>query len=91
MYCLTMIKTMQERIIQQVKARYFCHQDNGNDSALSTKGTLTGTSKMSTSKKGGTFTVTKKEDKEEDIFPLPTYKDYLCENEVISLNVGGYS
>ena len=85
---------VQEQTIKTVDSGHFYrgqHQNNNN--TIITKGTNR-TNKKSASKKEGTFIMAKKdngenEEEEEKDSTLPTYEEYLCENGVISLNIGG--
>ena len=75
-----------------VDKEHFQQQQQDSNSTINTKGT-DNTGKRSTSKKGRTFTIVKKdngevEDENEDPL-LPSYEESLRENGVISLSVGG--
>ena len=80
---------MRLRTIKAVKAGHFKKKED-NDSTISMKATAS-TSRRIALKKGAAFAKAKEEnneEEEEEALPLPTYKEYLCENGVISINVG---
>ena len=88
--CRNVSETVWQQTIKAVKAGHFKKKED-NDSTISTKATSS-TSRRSAPKKGAAFAEVKEEDEkeedEEEALTLPTYKEYLRENGVISLNVG---
>ena len=81
---------VREQTIKAVKAGHFRRKQD-DDRTISTKATVS-TSRKNTPKKGAVFAEVENDDDddqdEEEGLPLPSYKEYLRENRIISLNVG---
>ena len=89
MKCPNALVEVCQQTIKVVKVGHFAKKQDDN-STISTKATAS-TSRRSAPKKGAAFATVEEEDgneQEEEDLPLPTYEEYLCENGVISLNIG---
>ena len=87
--CPNVTKVVRKQTVKLVNTGHICRKQD-NNSTINTNWT-TSTNRRSIFNKGGTFTVTEKDDgeeEEEEDLALHTYKEYLCKNGVIALNIG---